>query len=214
MAVCYPTTPANYFHLLRRQALRKILKPLVVMTPKGLLRDARATSPVADLTRGCFEEILPDPDITKGARRVILCSGKVFYDLRDYREKNKITDTAIVRFEQIYPLHEKKLSTILSAHSSDAEIVWCQEESENMGAWSHLALRLQNFFGRKIRYAGRDASSSPATGSLAIHLLEQNQLVQEAFGGSVVSEPVQKTPSKRLPVQAKVTKPLKRKKKK
>jgi len=214
MVVAYPTTPANYFHLLRRQALRKIIKPLVVMTPKGLLRDARATSPVTDLTRGGFEEILSDPEINRGARRIILCSGKVFYDLRDYRQKNKITDTAIVRLEQIYPLHEKKLSTILSAHSSDAEIVWCQEESENMGAWSHLALRLQNFFGRKIRYAGRDASSSPATGSLAIHLLEQNQLVQEAFGGSVVSESAQKKPFKRSPVQAKVTKPLKRKKKK
>jgi len=181
MAVCYPTTPANYFHLLRRQALRKILKPLVVMTPKGLLRDARATSPVADLTRGCFEEILPDPDITKGARRVILCSGKVFYDLRDYRTKNKITDTAIIRFEQIYPLHTQKLFSILSRHSPEAEIIWCQEESENMGAWSHLALKLQNLIGKPILYAGRDASSSPATGSLAIHNLEQALLVQEAF---------------------------------
>ena len=181
MAVCYPTTPANYFHLLRRQALRKILKPLVVMTPKGLLRDARATSPVADLTRGAFEEILPDPRVTKGAHRVILCSGKVFYDLQDYREKHKLSDTAIVRLEQIYPLHAPKLLSILSRHAPDAELVWCQEESENMGAWNHLALKLQALVGRKIRYAGRDASSSPATGSLAIHNLEQIQLVQEAF---------------------------------
>jgi len=190
MAVCYPTTPANYFHLLRRQALRKILKPLVVMTPKGLLRDARATSPVADLTRGSFEEILPDAEITKGARRVILCSGKVFYDLRDYRTKNNITDTAILRLEQIYPLHSHKLLSILSRHSPDAEIVWCQEESENMGAWSHLALKLQNLLGKKVRYSGRDASSSPATGSLAIHNLEQAQLVQEAFGVPPSTKPV------------------------
>jgi len=181
MAVCYPTTPANYFHLLRRQALRKILKPLVVMTPKGLLRDSRATSPVADLTRGSFEEILPDSEITHGARRIILCSGKVFYDLRDYRTKNKITDTAIIRLEQIYPLHTPKLLSALKRHSPDAEIVWCQEESENMGAWCHLALKLQNLLGKQIRYAGRDASSSPATGSLAIHNLEQTLLVQEAF---------------------------------
>ena len=212
MAVCYPTTPANYFHLLRRQALRKILKPLVVMTPKGLLRDARATSPVADLTRGSFEEILPDAEITQGARRVILCSGKVFYDLRDYRTKNNITDTAILRLEQIYPLHSHKLLSILSRHSPDAEIVWCQEESENMGAWSHLALKLQNLLGKKVRYSGRDASSSPATGSLAIHNLEQAQLVQEAFGVPASTKPVlskKATPKSSQPKSA--TKPKRKK---
>ena len=212
MAVCYPTTPANYFHLLRRQALRKILKPLVVMTPKGLLRDARATSPVADLTRGSFEEILPDAEITQGARRVILCSGKVFYDLRDYRTKNNITDTAILRLEQIYPLHSHKLLSILSRHSPDAEIVWCQEESENMGAWSHLALKLQNLLGKKVCYSGRDASSSPATGSLAIHNLEQAQLVQEAFGVPASTKPVlskKATPKSSQPKSA--TKPKRKK---
>ena len=212
MAVCYPTTPANYFHLLRRQALRKILKPLVVMTPKGLLRDARATSPAADLSRGSFEEILSDSEITKGARRVILCSGKVFYDLRDYRTKNNITDTAILRIEQIYPLHSNKLLSILSRHSADAEIVWCQEESENMGAWSHLALKLQNLLGKKVRYSGRDASSSPATGSLAIHNLEQAQLVQEAFGVPASTKPVlpkKATPKSSQPKSA--TKPKRKK---
>ena len=181
MAVTYPTTPANYFHLIRRQALRKIIKPLIVMTPKGLLRDARATSPVTDLTRGAFQEILPDPEVTKGAQRVILCSGKVFYDLQDYQRKNKITHTAILRLEQIYPLHVKKLTDILSRHSPDAEIIWCQEESENMGAWAHLALRLPAVIKKPVRYVGRDASSSPATGSLIIHTLEQSQLVEEAF---------------------------------
>ena len=181
MAVTYPTTPANYFHLLRRQALRKIIKPLIVMTPKGLLRDARATSPLTDLTRGAFQEILPDPTQPKNASRVILCSGKIFYDLADYREKNQIRDTAILRLEQISPLHEKKLLALLAAQSPNAELVWCQEESENMGAWSHLALRLQNLTKRTVRYAGRAASSSPATGSLAIHLLEQDQLVRQAF---------------------------------
>ena len=181
MAVTYPTTPANYFHLIRRQALRKIIKPLIVMTPKGLLRDARATSPVTDLTRGAFQEILPDPEITKGAQRVILCSGKVFYDLQDYQRKNKITHTAILRLEQIYPLHVKKLTEILSRHAPDAEIIWCQEESENMGAWAHLALRLPSVIKKPVRYVGRDASSSPATGSLIIHTLEQNQLIEEAF---------------------------------
>ena len=181
MAVTYPTTPANYFHLVRRQALRKIIKPLIVLTPKGLLRDSRATSPVADLTRGAFQEILPDPAVPKGARRVILCSGKVFYDLQDYQKQHQITDTAILRLEQIYPLHTQKLTDLLSRHSPDAEIIWCQEESENMGAWSHLALRLSALLPKPIRYVGRDSSSSPATGSLIIHNMEQNQLVQEAF---------------------------------
>jgi 2-oxoglutarate dehydrogenase E1 component len=193
MAVTYPTTPANYFHLIRRQALRKIIKPLIVMTPKGLLRDARATSPVTDLTRGAFQEILPDPEVTKGAQRVILCSGKVFYDLQDYQRKNKITHTAILRLEQIYPLHVKKLTEILSRHSPDAEIIWCQEESENMGAWAHLALRLPAVIKKPVRYVGRDASSSPATGSLIIHTLEQNQLVEEAFA----IQPKAPTPSQK-----------------
>ena len=184
MTVTYPTTPANYFHLVRRQALRKIIKPLIVLTPKGLLRDSRATSPVADLTRGAFQEILPDPAVPKDARRVILCSGKVFYDLQDYQKQHQITDTAILRLEQIYPLHTKKLTELLSRHSPDAEIIWCQEESENMGAWSHLALRLSALLPKPIRYVGRDSSSSPATGSLIIHNLEQNQLVQEAFAAA------------------------------
>jgi 2-oxoglutarate dehydrogenase E1 component len=191
MAVTYPTTPANYFHLIRRQALRKIIKPLIVMTPKGLLRDARATSPVSDLTRGAFQEIMPDPEVTKGAQCIILCSGKVFYDLQDYQRKNKITHTAILRLEQIYPLHAKKLTEILSRHSPDAEIIWCQEESENMGAWAHLALRLPSVIKKPVRYVGRDASSSPATGSLIIHTLEQNQLIEEAFA----TQPKAPTPS-------------------
>ena len=213
MAVTYPTTPANYFHLIRRQALRKIIKPLIVMTPKGLLRDARATSPVADLTRGAFQEILPDPEVTKGAQRVILCSGKVFYDLQDYQRKNKITHTAILRLEQIYPLHVKKLTEILSRHSPDAEIIWCQEESENMGAWAHLALRLPAVIKKPVRYVGRDASSSPATGSLIIHTLEQNQLVEEAFA----SQPKASTPSSkktRTPAAASKAKSTNQRKKK
>jgi 2-oxoglutarate dehydrogenase E1 component len=213
MVVSYPTTPANYFHLIRRQALRKIIKPLIVMTPKGLLRDARATSPVTDVTHGSFQEILPDPTIAQGARRVILCSGKVFYDLQDYQKKNQITDTAIIRLEQIYPLHTKKLTEILSRHSPDAEILWCQEESENMGAWSHLALRLPSLLKKQVRYVGRDASSSPATGSLVIHTLEQNQLVQEAFAFG--STPSPSTPKKtRTPTSAKKTKPSTPRKKK
>ncbi len=209
MAVTYPTTPANYFHLVRRQALRKIIKPLIVLTPKGLLRDSRATSPVSDLTQGSFQEVLPDPFISKGARRIILCSGKVFYDLQDFQSKNKIQDTAILRLEQLYPLHAKKLTDILSRHSPDAEIIWCQEESENMGAWSHLALRLSTLLGKPIRYVGRDASSSPATGSLVIHNMEQTQLVQEAFASAPSPSSSQPTNRAKKPT---LTTPRKKKK--
>ncbi|MEY5063014.1 MAG: 2-oxoglutarate decarboxylase, thiamin-requiring, partial [Verrucomicrobiota bacterium] len=188
--VTYPTTPANYFHLLRRQSLRKTIKPLVVMTPKGMLRDSRATSPAKDCTRGSFQEILPDPAVPSGARRVILCAGKVYYDLAEFREKHGLQDIAIIRLEQIYPLHEKKLQTAVFQHSPDAEIVWCQEEPRNMGAWSHLESRLRSLFRKEIRYAGRRASASPATGALAIHTLEQNQLLAAALGLPKLQPPV------------------------
>ncbi|MEM9446210.1 MAG: 2-oxoglutarate dehydrogenase E1 component [Verrucomicrobiota bacterium] len=182
--VAYCSTPANHFHILRRQALRQktLRKPLIIMTPKGLLRDKRCTSSVQDLTDGTFQEILPDPEMKKGAKRVILCSGKVYYDLDDHRKKNKITDTAILRIEQLYPLHEKNLKTALGPHLSTVEhMIWCQEESQNMGSWFYIEPRLRHLFERSITYAGRDASASPATGALAIHELEQEDLINQAF---------------------------------
>jgi 2-oxoglutarate dehydrogenase E1 component len=179
--VVNPSTPANYFHVLRRQALRKIKKPLIIMTPKGMLRDPRCTSPIGDLASGRFEEILPDPAAPKSAKRVILCSGKVYFDLADYRKAQKIEDTAIVRIEQLYPLHEKKLAAIVNATGKAEKMIWCQEESANMGPWSFIEPRLRKLFGRDIAYAGREASASTATGSHAIHELEQRQLVEQAF---------------------------------
>jgi 2-oxoglutarate dehydrogenase E1 component len=178
--VANPSTPASYFHLLRRQAIRSIKKPLVVMTPKGMLRDPRCTSPREQLARGCFEEILPDLTAAKEASRVILCSGKVYYYLADHREKEGITDTAIIRVEQLYPLHEKKLQAAVGKHRVE-KIVWCQEESANMGSWNFIEPRLRKLFGRDILYAGRDASASTATGATAIHELEQRELVNAAF---------------------------------
>jgi 2-oxoglutarate dehydrogenase E1 component len=178
--VVNPSTPASYFHLLRRQAIRKIKKPLIVMTPKGMLRDPRCTSPREELARGGFEEIVPDAGGVKNAKRVILCSGKVYFDLVDHRQANNITDTAIVRIEQLYPLHENKLRSTVAAHKAE-KIVWCQEESANMGAWSFMEPRLRKLFGRDIPYAGRDASASTATGATAIHELEQRELVNQAF---------------------------------
>ena len=179
--VAYPSTAASYFHILRRQALRKIKKPLILMTPKGMLRDPRCASPLGDLTSGCFEEVLPDPAAPANASRIILCSGKVYFDLADHRKSEKINDTAIIRIEQLYPLHEKKLQKIVGAYAKAEKIVWCQEESANMGAWPTMEPRLRKLFGRDIAYAGRDASASTATGSHAIHELEQRQLVEQAF---------------------------------
>ena len=175
------TTPANYFHALRRQALRHVRKPLILMTPKGLLRDKRCVSTLDELSRGGFQEVIADAEKPAKAKRLILCSGKVFYDLNDHRKANKIADANIVRIEQLYPLHEKKILAAVGDPAQYAKIVWCQEESHNMGAWSFIEPRLRQLFGRDVLYAGRDASSSPATGALAIHELEQKDLVQQAF---------------------------------
>ncbi|MFZ5806731.1 MAG: 2-oxoglutarate dehydrogenase E1 component [Verrucomicrobiota bacterium] len=173
------TTPANYFHILRRQGLRRLRKPLILLTPKGLLRDTRATSSLEDFTQGQFQEIIPDA--MQNARKAIFCSGKIYYDLSDYRQKNQIPDTALIRIEQFYPLHEEKLKNVFSAHPNAEKIIWCQEESRNMGAWSYIEPRLRALFGREILYAGRDASASPATGMLAVHELEQKDVVEQAF---------------------------------
>jgi 2-oxoglutarate dehydrogenase E1 component len=179
--VVNPSTPVSYFHVLRRQAIRKIKKPLILMTPKGMLRDPRCTSPIGEFATGHFEEILPDPAAPKAAKRLILCSGKVYFDLVDYRKAEKIEDTAIIRIEQLYPLHEKKLQAVVAPHAKAERIIWCQEESANMGPWPFVEPRLRKLFGRDIAYAGRDASASTATGSHAIHELEQRELVKQAF---------------------------------
>jgi len=179
--VAHPSTPASYFHILRRQALRAIKKPLILMTPKGMLRDPRCTSPIGDFAQGRFEEILPDPAAPKAAKRIILCTGKVYFDLADHRQAEKIDDTAIIRVEQLYPFHEKKLHDIVAPYGKVEKIVWCQEESANMGAWPFIEPRLRKLFGRDILYAGRDASASTATGAHAIHELEQQELVSQAF---------------------------------
>jgi 2-oxoglutarate dehydrogenase E1 component len=151
------------------------------MTPKGMLRDPRCTSPIAELAEGGFQEIIPDTTASKDATRVVLCTGKVYFDLNDHRAKNKIADTALIRVEQLYPLHEKKLQDAVAAFPKAKKIVWCQEESANMGAWTFLEPRLRKVFGRDIAYAGREASASTATGAVAIHDLEQRELINHAF---------------------------------
>ena len=191
LQVCNLSTPAQYFHVLRRQMHRDFRKPLVVMAPKSLLRHPAAVSRLDDFTAGRFHEILDDPmfpddaapaaTATSPAERLILCSGKVYYDLVEYRAKNHITDAAIVRVEQLYPLHRDRLSALCDKYDG-ATVVWCQEESQNMGAWSFLLPQLEHIFGHKPFYAGRDPSASPAVGHLARHRLEQAALIRAAFG--------------------------------
>jgi 2-oxoglutarate dehydrogenase E1 component len=181
--VCNVTTSAQYFHVLRRQMKRDFVKPLIIMTPKSLLRSEQASSRTEDFTSGGFSEILGSPEVgpAEKMKRVILCTGKVYYDLLNYREAEKITNAAIVRVEQLYPLAELKLREMLKQFPKTAKLIWCQEESQNMGAWSFMEPRLWALFRREITYAGRNASASPAVGSLAIHKREQAQLIADAF---------------------------------
>jgi 2-oxoglutarate dehydrogenase E1 component len=185
MEVCNLTTPAQYFHILRRQMLRDFRKPLIIMAPKSLLRSELATSTATDFTRGCFHEVLegPLPSDSSKVERLILCSGKVYYDLQSYREKNGWSDrSALIRLEQIYPLHEEALSKLTAPYVKTKEIIWCQEEPENMGSWQHLLPRFMKFFGRSIGYAGRAPGASTAAGTTSAHKHEQAALIAQAFG--------------------------------
>jgi 2-oxoglutarate dehydrogenase E1 component len=183
MQVGNVTTPAQYFHLLRRQMKRPFRKPFVLMTPKSLLRHKRAVSPVEELTRGSFREVLDDPDADPArVRRVLLCSGKVYYDLFERRAEEGRADVALVRVEQFYPFPVEPLRRVLERYRKAKEWVWVQEESLNMGAWTFMESRLRAM-GLSPRYVGRDTSASPATGSLKVHQREQQELVQAAVSG-------------------------------
>jgi len=184
--VAYPTTPAQYFHLLRRQMCEGIRKPLVVMTPKSLLRNPRAVSRVVELTRGAFLPVLADPRRPDPAavERVVLCSGKVFYDLGEAREAAGTTArVALVRIEQLYPFPEAAVRGVLDGYPG-AEVVWAQEEPRNMGAWMFVNDRLRNLDGLSVspRYVGRRESASTATGYHEVHTREQARLAGEAVG--------------------------------
>ncbi len=187
MQVAYPTTPAQYFHLLRRQVKRPFRKPLVVMTPKSILRDPRAVSTAADMAEGtAFQEILDDeklPGDPAKITRLIFCTGKVYYDLADYRQKHEIKNVAIIRLEQLYPLHTARLEELSHRYAkAGKKWVWCQEEPQNMGAWSFIAPRLEKLNPTtNLRYAGREAGASTAAGAKAIHVREQAALVERAF---------------------------------
>jgi 2-oxoglutarate dehydrogenase E1 component len=189
VTVCFPTTPAQHFHLLRRQVKRRFRMPLIVMAPKSMLRHKRVLSKVAELANGHFEELLDDPTPPLKARRLVLCSGKVFYDLLEQREQSGVGDVALVRLEQLYPLQKDTLRAVLARYAAAEEVVWVQEESQNRGAWSFVLPQLLDLCrDRPLGYVGRGASASPASGSLKVHLREQAALVQEALQGSIVKE--------------------------
>jgi len=185
--VVNPTTPAQYFHCLRRQVTRPWRKPLIVMTPKSLLRHPSVVSSLEDCASGVFQRILPD--ITRpqpsAVKRILLCSGKVYYDLQKQREDAKRADVAIIRLEQLYPLRLEELQSILSRYPEGTPVFWVQEEPENMGAWRYLFTRFGPKLFGKYPFSGiyREASASPATGSASRHKREQMELVKQALGG-------------------------------
>jgi 2-oxoglutarate dehydrogenase E1 component len=183
--VCQPTTPAQYFHLLRRQVLRKWRKPLIVLTPKSLLRHPRVVSPLAEVTGGSFRKILPDDQIQLvDCRRVVLCTGKVYYDLLDARQDRDIDDIAIMRLEQLYPLSVEELMESLSGLANGSEVFWVQEEPTNMGSWPYIKVNYSDVLSERyeLRRVSRVESASPSTGSMAAHKLEQGELIDEALG--------------------------------
>src|SRR4029453_4034750 len=154
--VCNLTTSAQYFHVFRRQMKREFLKPLIIMPPKSLFRAEFASSGAEEFTTGRFEEILGSPETgpTDKVKRIIFCSGKVYYDLLNYRTQRKVNNAAIIRVEQLYPLAEKKLAEMRKPFPKNAKFVWCQEEPQNMGAWSFTEPRLRTIFCSEIAYAG------------------------------------------------------------
>jgi 2-oxoglutarate dehydrogenase complex dehydrogenase (E1) component-like enzyme len=185
LQVCYPTTPAQYFHLLRRQVKQEMRRPLIVMTPKSLLRLPAATSSLEELTGGGFMPVIDDAEIEDRAKveRIVLCSGKVYYDLNLGRKKSDDRRVAIVRLEQFYPFPEERLREIFASFPAATQLVWAQEEPKNMGGWAFVEPRLMNMLPACERpfYVGRAASASPATGSYTIHELEQRHIVEQAL---------------------------------
>jgi 2-oxoglutarate dehydrogenase E1 component len=193
MSVCNLTTPANYFHALRRQLKRNFRKPLIVFTPKSLLRHKLAVSPLSDMSNGSsFLTVIPEIDAIappEQVRRVVVCTGKVYYDLLTARRDRGITDVAIVRLEQLYPWPIRSLPASLAPYRN-AEVIWCQEEPENMGAWNFVDRRLETTLGeldhraKRPIYVGREAAASPATGTARAHNEQQAALVKSALGSS------------------------------
>jgi 2-oxoglutarate dehydrogenase E1 component len=192
MQVCVPSTPAQMFHVLRRQMLRHFRKPLILMTPKSLLRHELSVSVLQDFTRGGFANVIGEIDdiAAEGVRRIVFCAGKVYFDLLKARRKEGVRDVALVRIEQLYPFPGEEYAAILRRYPNAREIVWCQEEPQNQGAWYQIRHRLQEFAGarREVLYAGRASAAAPATGLIKVHEVEQQGIVQAALRASAADE--------------------------
>jgi 2-oxoglutarate dehydrogenase E1 component len=186
MQVVQPTTASQIFHLLRRQMIRQFRKPLIIMTPKSLLRNKDATSPVSEFTKGEFKTVIGELDDSidpKKVTRVVACSGKVYYDLVKAREAKKQTDVALIRVEQLYPFPHKAFAAEMKKYPKATEIVWCQDEPQNQGAWFFIQHNIHENMteGQKLGYSGRPASASPACGYSHLHQDQQKSLVEGAF---------------------------------
>jgi 2-oxoglutarate dehydrogenase E1 component len=185
MQVANLTTPTQYFHILRKQTLQEKKKPLIIMSPKSLLRHPMAVCTVEELANGAFQPFLADTEVEdkESIDRLIICSGKVYYDLYKAREENEKNNIAIGRIEQFYPFPDEDIENFLQEYKHVKEVIWCQEEPKNMGAWNFLFPRLQPLLkdGQTIRYAGRQAAASTAAGQKKIHDAEQERLVSEAL---------------------------------
>jgi 2-oxoglutarate dehydrogenase E1 component len=188
MQVCVPTTPAQMFHLLRRQMVRDVRKPLIVMTPKSLLRHKLAISTLDELANGGFRLVIPDSTAKPGqkVRRIVLCSGKVYYDLVEDAGRRGVSDVAIIRAEQLYPFPRKEVAAEIAKYPATNEVVWCQEEPQNQGAWYQIQHHLLAVIGdqHSLHYAGRVRSPAPAAGHLNTHIAEQSALVEQALVGA------------------------------
>ncbi|MDB5947111.1 MAG: sucA, partial [Ramlibacter sp.] len=186
MQVVQPTTASQIFHVLRRQMVRPLRKPLVIMTPKSLLRNKDATSPLSEFTKGGFQTVIPESRELKAdkVKRIIVCSGKVYYDLAKKREEKGADDVAILRVEQLYPFPHKVFAAELRKYPNASEIVWCQDEPQNQGAWFFVQHYIhENMLeGQKLGYSGRAASASPAVGYSHLHQEQQKALVDGAYG--------------------------------
>ena len=185
--VCVPTTPAQMFHLLRRQMVRDYRTPLIVMTPKSLLRHRLAVSALDELTTGQFQNVIPeiDPIDPAAVERVIFCSGKVYYDLLEARRARGLTNCALIRIEQLYPFPNDQFAAVLAAYAATPEVIWCQEEAQNQGAWDQIKHRFHHLIqeGKRPHYVGRPASAAPAVGHRATHVEQHERLIDEALTG-------------------------------
>jgi 2-oxoglutarate dehydrogenase E1 component len=213
MQVCVPSTPAQMFHMLRRQMLQPFRKPLIVMAPKSLLRHDLSVSSLEDLSRGGFARVIAESDDlpAPGVRRVVFCSGKVYFDLLKARRKDGIRDVALVRVEQLYPFPSEEYEAALARYPNAREVVWCQEEPQNQGAWYQIRHRLQEPLGQRriVLYAGRAPAAAPATGIGKIHEAEQQSLINAALHATATEDSARETT--RLTPDAAAATPLRKK---